>query len=196
MGQTGKPKCAVTQGTQKGRFWVRQVSLTVTSTTGQHGHGTARSHLHTQRTHDGPSVSYCSTVATHHRFELKYVAFKGAEAMRESSSNAAMSKAAMVDIATRVTTLGESEHATFDLDDLPSVPVALQELIDTQVELREVLSKYDACLKAAGKEDDDTGKSIHAFSLPLLPPPRVVESPRGGGGPATDTRRQIRFRRL
>ena len=54
-------KCAVTQGTQKGRFWVTQVSLTVTSTTGQHGHGTARSHLHTQRTHDGPSVSYCST---------------------------------------------------------------------------------------------------------------------------------------
>ena len=54
-------KCAVTQGTQKGRFWVTQVSLTVTSTTGQHGHGTARSHLHTQRTHDGPSVSYFST---------------------------------------------------------------------------------------------------------------------------------------
>ena len=54
-------KCAVTQGTQKGRLWATQVSLTVTSTTGQHGHGTARSHLHTQRTHDGPSVSYCST---------------------------------------------------------------------------------------------------------------------------------------
>ena len=51
----------LSQETQKGRFWVRQVSLTVTSTTGQHGHGTARSHLHTQRTHDGPSVSYCST---------------------------------------------------------------------------------------------------------------------------------------
>ena len=56
-----KTESAVTQGTQKGRFWVTQVSLTVTSTTGQHGHGTARSHLHTQRTHDGPSVSYCST---------------------------------------------------------------------------------------------------------------------------------------
>ena len=54
-------KCAVTQETQKGRFWVRQVSLTVTSTTWQHGPaGTARSHLHTQRTHDGPSASYCS----------------------------------------------------------------------------------------------------------------------------------------
>ena len=48
-------------------------------------------------------------VETHHRFELKYVAFKGAEAMRESSSNAATSKAAMVDVATRCTALDESE---------------------------------------------------------------------------------------
>ena len=51
--------------TQKGRFWVTQLhrSLTVTSTTERHGyHSTARSHLHPQRTHDDPSVSYCSTV--------------------------------------------------------------------------------------------------------------------------------------
>ena len=61
--ETDNKKCcrSVPQVTQKGRFWVSQVSHSHISTTGQHGHSTARPHLHTQRTHDGPSVSYCST---------------------------------------------------------------------------------------------------------------------------------------
>ena len=91
-------------------------------------------------------------VETHHRFERQYVDFKGAEAMHESSSNAATSKAAMVDVATSCTSLDESTYDTFDPDGLPSVSVALKQLTDTQDELRAALSKYDASLTAAGME--------------------------------------------
>jgi len=120
-------------------------------------------------------------VETHHRFERQYVDFKGAESMHESSSNAATSKAAMVEVASSCTTLDESTYDTFDPDGLPSVSVALKQLTDTQNDLRTALSKYDASLTAAGREDDDTGKSTHALSLPLPPPPRVAPSTRAGG---------------
>ena len=120
-------------------------------------------------------------VETHHRFERQYVDFKGAESMHESSSNAATSKAAMVEVASSCTSLDESTYDTFDPDGLPSVSVALKQLTDTQNELRAALSTYDASLTAAGREDDDTGKSTHALSLPLPPPPRVAPSTRAGG---------------
>ena len=93
-------------------------------------------------------------VEIHHRFEKAYIAHRGARAMRESASNAATSKADMVDEATRNTLLDESEYSTFDPDSLPSAPAALKGLTDTQGELRVALTKYDASPKAAGLDGD------------------------------------------
>ena len=79
-------------------------------------------------------------VETHHRFERQYVDFKGAESMHESSSNAATSKAAMVEVARGCTSLDESTYDTFDPDGLPSVSDALKQLTDTQNALRTAIS--------------------------------------------------------
>ena len=111
--------------------------------------------------------------------------------MRESASNAATSKAVMVDEATRNTALDESEHSTFDPDSLPSVSVALKELTDTQDELRVALSKYDASLTAAGMEDDDQA-SGPVPSPSVSPPRRAGRRHRGRGGRATNAPRQVR----
>ena len=120
-------------------------------------------------------------VETHHLFERQYVDFKGAESMHESSSNAATSKAAMVEVARGCTSLDESTYDSFDPDGLPSVSDALKQLKDTQNALRTAICTYEASLTAAGKEDDDPGKSTHALSFPLPSLPRVASSTRAGG---------------